>query len=213
MSLARRLRRENDALFEAALTHPFVSGIGDGSLPREVFGRWIVQDWLYLHGYVQALEAAGALAPDESARSFWCDLARLTRDEELDLHRRLARRFGLSIDTLDQATPFEATTRYLDTLEAARQHYPTLVATLTPCAVGYAEIARALDARGACTEPDYAAWIGTYTDPAFQDTVRIFEGELDRCGEDEEALPAIEEAYTEAARCELAFWEGLWRGR
>lgn len=212
MSLARQLRRDNDGLFEAARSHPFVKGIGDGSLPREVFGRWIVQDWLYLEGYVKALEAASALAPDESARSFWGDLARLTVEEELDLHRGLAQRFGLSPERLHLASPYDATTRYLSTLSAASQHYPSLVATLTPCAVGYAEIARSLQAQGTCSEPDYVAWIETYIDPVFQETVGVFEDELDRCGEGEKTLVAIKKAYRSAARCELAFWEGLWRG-
>jgi thiaminase (transcriptional activator TenA) len=212
VSLASRLREANASLFQASLDHPFVTGIGDGTLPREVFARWIVQDWLYLQGYLEALEAASRLAMDDTTRAFWRELARLTREVELDLHRGLARRFGLSIEALDEAAPFEATTDYLTTLEQACTSYPTLVATLTPCAVGYAEIARALDARGTCTEPDYAAWIATYTDPAFQDTVRGFAAELDRCGALYEALPDIEQAYTRAARCELAFWEGLWRG-
>lgn len=212
MSLSARLRRENDELFRATLSHPFVRGIGDGSLPRELFGRWIVQDWLYLQGYVEALEAARSLGPDQAARKFWGDLARMTLEVELDLHRGLARRFGVSVDGLDRAAPFESTRDYLATLKGASQNYPPLVATLTPCAVGYAEIARALAAEGTCKEPDYAAWIETYTDPLFQETVEVFTAELDRCGENQESHPAIEKAYTLAALCELSFWEGLWRG-
>ncbi|RAL20910.1 hypothetical protein DL240_14625 [Lujinxingia litoralis] len=213
MSLASRLRRENDALFEAARAHPFVRGIGDGSLPREVFGRWITQDWLYLQGYVVALDAASQLALTESSRHFWGELARLTREVELELHRGLARRFGLPINALDEAAPFGATTSYLATLKAARSSYPTLVATLTPCAVGYAEIARDLDSQNAHRPADYDAWIATYTDAAFQQSVPIFEAELNRCTAIEGAMMTIEGAYKDAARCELEFWEGLWQGR
>ena len=212
MSLSSRLRRENNTLFEAAQNHPFVCGIGDGSLPREVFGRWIAQDWLYLQGYVEALEAASRLAAEETSRGFWSELARITREVELELHRGLARRFGLSIEALDEAVPFEATVAYLEVLRAARESYPTLVATLTPCAVGYAEIARALNAQGGSRPKDYEAWIQTYMDPAFQETVQVFEAELDRCGAVEGGGLAIEGAYRDAARCELEFWEGLWRG-
>lgn len=213
--LAAKLRRKNDPLFTAALSHPFVKGIGDGSLPRDVFARWIVQDWLYLQGYVEALKVASALAPNESSQAFWGELVRVTLEVELELHRGLASRFNLSINALDNARAYEATTDYLATFKAASQSYPTLVATLTPCAVGYAEIALVLDQKGTCSEPDYAAWIKTYTDPAFQETVVLFTTELDQCGESaksEEALEAIEIAYTRAALSELLFWEGLLRG-
>ncbi|RVU40398.1 hypothetical protein EA187_20115 [Lujinxingia sediminis] len=212
MSLAHHLRRQNDALFEAARAHPFVRGIGDGSLPLETFKRWITQDWLYLQGYVVALDTASRLAPTASSRAFWGELARVTREEELELHRALATRFGLSFKTLDESAPFEATTSYLGTLNDAQSSYPALVATLTPCAVGYAEIARELAAQHARRPPEYDAWIQTYTDAAFQQTVQVFEAELDRCAAVEGDLGGIEAAYRDAARCELAFWEGLWRG-
>lgn len=212
MSVAGRLRQENAALFEAALAHPFVTGIGDGGLPRHVFGRWIAQDWLYLQGYVEALERAATLADAEDASDFWQELARSTREVELDLHRGLAARFGLTIDDLDATAPYGATTAYLAVLREAGRTYPTLVATLTPCAVGYAEIARALASRGPSPEPDYAAWVETYTDAAFQQSVGVFTEELDRCASALSDLTAIEQAYARAARCELEFWDGLWRG-
>ncbi len=212
MKFARSLYGDNAPTFRAALSHPFVRGIGDGSLPRGVFGRWIIQDWLYLQGYIDALENACLLAPDASTGLLWSKLRNLTLDEELALHRGLAEKFDLDPDDLDKAEPYHATRHYLDTLKAASRHYPTLIATLTPCAVGYAEIARELHAQNACAESDYIAWIRTYLDPAFQETVHLFEAELDRCGVDETTREMIKDACSRAAQCELAFWDGLWRG-
>jgi len=212
VSLASALREENDGLFQAALAHPFVAGIGDGSLPHATFRRWIIQDWLYLQGYIEALDRAARLAPEGDARRFWLELSRFTREEELALHRQLAQDFGLGSNEIDSASPYASTTHYLATLRAAAQRYPTLVASLAPCAVGYAEIARSLAHRGCCTAPHYAAWIDSYRAPAFQQTVQRIEAELDRCGEYAGAAPAVASAYARAARCELEFWEGLWRG-
>lgn len=213
MSLAARLRKDNAAAFDAALAHPFVRGIGDGSLPRHVFARWIAQDWLYLQGYLEALESASKLAQDQEASSLWHKLACLTRDVELDLHRGLAARFELSVEDLDASVPYEATTDYLRVLREAQGSYATLVAALTPCAVGYAEISRALASRAPCPEPDYAAWVATYTDDAFQETVVKFGDELNRCTAHATDLGPVEQAYARALRCEVAFWEGLWQGR
>jgi len=212
MSLSRKLREDNETLFAAAVSHPFVAGIGDGSLPRDFFRRWIVQDWLYLQGYIEALETAVELAPDRSTRNFWRDLARMTDEEEMDLHRGLACSFGLSTDDLDQTAPYESTAHYLLTLKSSFESYPALVGTLTPCAVGYARIARTLHARHSCPEPDYAAWIKTYMDPDFQGLVARLESEIDRYEHSIRQSKALESAYSKAARCELGFWEELWKG-
>lgn len=212
MGFARSLYEDNAPTFRAALSHPFVLGIGDGSLPREVFSRWIVQDWLYLQGYIDALEKACLLAPDTSTGLLWWKLRNLTLDEELALHQGLARKFDSGPEDLDTAEPYQATKHYLTVLKTASLDYPTLIATLTPCAVGYAKIARELHAQDTCAEPDYVDWILTYMDPAFQETVQLFEAELDRLGQCETMREIIREGYARAVQCELDFWNGLWQG-
>lgn len=213
MKTSTRLRLANAADFDAALVHPFVTGIGDGTLPRQFFTRWLTQDWLYLHGYVQALFTASQLADTDHARAFWHDLAIYTRDEELELHRQFAQRFDLSLEDLDATVPYASTTRYLTTLHRASATYPTLVATVTPCAVGYGEVGAHLATFPPSNEPDYLTWIDTYTGPEFQQTIQGFTDELDRVASTTADLSAIERAYTQATRCELAFWDGLWHGQ
>ncbi|MBS3785979.1 MAG: hypothetical protein KGY57_04115 [Gammaproteobacteria bacterium] len=212
-SLAAQIKADNTALFDAALQHPFVQGIGNGSLPKAYFARWIVQDWLYLQAYLHTLQQACHLAPDPSARRFWQDLVRLTQEEELDLHRGLAAKFGLSQTDLDNAMPYSATTEYVNTLQSANGNYAGIVATLTPCAVGYADIAQHLQAQDTCTDPDYRAWIDTYTDAAFKNAVAQFEAEIDYCGQNEQDRAVIQHAYTTAAQCEVNFWQSLWLGQ
>lgn len=212
-SLAAQIKADNAALFDAALQHPFVQGIGNGSLPKALFTRWIIQDWLYLQAYLLTLRQAGHLAPNLSARRFWQHLARLTEEEELNLHRGLAAKFSLSQTDLDNATPYSATTEYVQTLQSANKNYTAIVATLTPCAVGYAMIARQLHTQDACTDPDYRAWINTYMDAAFQNAVAQFELEIDHCGQSKEERIVIRRAYTRAAECEVKFWQSLWLGQ
>lgn len=212
-SLAAQIKADNAALFDAALQHPFVQGIGNCSLPKAHFTRWIVQDWLYLQAYLHTLQQASQLAPDPSARRFWLNLVRLTQEEELDLHRGLATKFGLSQTDLDNAVPYSATIEYVKTLQSANGNYAAIVATLTPCAVGYANIAQHLQAQNACSDPDYRAWIDTYTDTAFQNAVAQFEGEIDRCARSKKDRIVIQRAYTKAAECEVNFWQSLWLGQ
>jgi thiaminase/transcriptional activator TenA len=209
--LAARLRAEATPLRAACRQHPFVRGIGDGTLPPEVFERWVRQDWLYLKGYVDVLRRAAEAAPTPEAAARWRALHRLTVDTELALHRDFAARFGLSADELDGTAPYRATETYLRFLgQAAEAAYAVLVATLLPCGVGYVAIARDLAAGPAPADARYADWIRTYDDPAFREAVAWMEDELDAHAAD---VPAVEAAYAEGALRELAFWDALWEGR
>ena len=55
-------------IYAAILAHPFLTGLADGTLPRECFRHYIVQDAHYLRGYARALALCGAKAaqPDDT---------------------------------------------------------------------------------------------------------------------------------------------------
>jgi thiaminase/transcriptional activator TenA len=56
-----------EGIFARILAHPFVAGLTDGSLPRDAFEHYVVQDALYLVDYARALAIVGAKGPDEHA--------------------------------------------------------------------------------------------------------------------------------------------------
>jgi len=209
-SRAARLRSATAELRAACRAHPFVQGLADGSLRPQVFARWVVQDWRYLQTYVAVLDTVADAAPTADARQRWRETAALTRDEELDLHRAFAARFGLTARDLDHAPDWPATAAYTGFLRAsAARSYACGVAALVPCGVGYVTLARALAEGPPPQDPRYVDWIRTYTDPAFASAVDWMEAELDVAGGGAE----VDATYLEGARHELAFWEGLWRGR
>jgi len=45
---------------EAILAHPFITGVGDGTLPVEKFKHYVRQDYLYLIDYSRVLALASA---------------------------------------------------------------------------------------------------------------------------------------------------------
>lgn len=207
---AARLRQDAAPLRAACRAHPFVRGIGDGTLPPEVFVRWVVQDWRYLLTYVEVLQQVASAAPTAGATARWAELAAFTRDEELALHRAYAARFNLTEAELDNAPDAPATTAYTAFLrDRAAQSYGHGVASVVPCGVGYVTLAAELAAGPLPAEPRYADWIHTYADPVFAQTVAWMEAELNAAEGDEDAFAAT---YRAGAEHELAFWEQLWRG-
>ena len=58
---SQRLRRAAEAVWEAQHQHPFVRGIGDGSLDVDKFAFWVRQDYLFLLEYES--DRAGTFEP------------------------------------------------------------------------------------------------------------------------------------------------------
>ena len=58
-----QLWRSIAPIYAAILRHPFVRGLTDGSLSRDAFRFYAVQDALYLREFARALSVAAARAP------------------------------------------------------------------------------------------------------------------------------------------------------
>ena len=65
-SVSTRLHDAATPVWEACLRHPFVTGIGDGTLDMEKFRYFMLQDYLYLFDYARvfALGVVKARAPE-----------------------------------------------------------------------------------------------------------------------------------------------------
>ncbi len=91
-----RLRRLADPIWEAQFHHPFVQGIGAGTLPLEPFAHWVRQDYLYLIEYARLFAIGAARAPDLESMGRHAELAQATLHTEMELHRSYAAEFGIT---------------------------------------------------------------------------------------------------------------------
>lgn len=218
MTFDLELRAACAEAWEAQLAHPFVAGIGDGSLPRERFQHYVAQDYVFLVDYGRLLALGAARAPDLPTMRRFAELTQAILVTEMDLHRSFADGWGIDEPTLAATRPTAATRGYVDFLlrTAALGDFAELVAALLPCMWSYAEIgARLAAARtsGATDPGPYGAWVDTYADPEFTalaDWCRALAASIG-----ETAPPAtrtrMAEAFATAVAHEVAFWESSWR--
>ncbi|HEV8638832.1 MAG TPA: thiaminase II [Chloroflexota bacterium] len=214
-SFSEQLRRIADPVWEAQHRHPFVRGIGDGSLEPERFKQWVRQDYVFLIDYCRLFALAAARAPDLATMTRFADLLQATVATEMELHRGYAAEFGITKEELERETASPSTRGYVDFLlrTAALGDYLELVAALTPCMWGFAEIGQRL-ARGARpADRRYAAWIDMYAAPEFDELARWCRELLDRlaAGASPGARARAEAAFVTSSRHELRFWESAWR--
>ncbi|MDQ3030541.1 MAG: TenA family protein [Actinomycetota bacterium] len=199
MSLAQALWTDNADLAASALQHPFVRGIGDGTLPREVFVGYVAQDAFFLEAFCRAYALGLAHSPDHTALAAFADLLTGAR-EELRLHASYAARWGIDLSTVE---PTPSTLAYTDFLlaVAALGGIGVTCAALTPCMRLYAHLGQSLSTRASDT---YAEWVTTYADPAFEDLAATIERLLDAYAED---TAEVHTTYRRAMRLEIAFFD------
>jgi thiaminase (transcriptional activator TenA) len=210
--LSVRLRESAAEIWEAQHRHPFVTGIGDGSLPVERFQVWLRQDWLFLVEYARTLALGAARAPDLATMRRFADLTRSIVDDEMSLHRSYAAEFGISEAELDAEQMLPTTQGYTDFLvrTASQSDFAELVAALLPCMWGYSELGLRLAARSRPADARYAAWIEMYASDDFAELAAWCRDLTDRIeGADRERM---ERAFVTSSRYELAFWEMAWAG-
>jgi thiaminase (transcriptional activator TenA) len=92
VSLSGELRAAAADVWEAQHRHPFVRGIGDGTLPEAAFRRYVRQDYLFLIDYGRLLALGAARAPRLEWMRRFAALARAVLEDEMALHRELAAR-------------------------------------------------------------------------------------------------------------------------
>lgn len=63
MTFAQQLWAQHRDLADACLLHPFVQGLGDGSLSQARYRYYIAQDAFYLEAFARAYTLAGAKLP------------------------------------------------------------------------------------------------------------------------------------------------------
>ena len=114
--LTERLRAAASAVWDAQHEHPFIRGIGDGSLDVERFKHWVRQDYLFLTDYARMLSLAAARAPDLDAMTRLAELAHETLATEMSLHRAYAEEFGISAAELERERPAPTCRAYTDFL-------------------------------------------------------------------------------------------------
>jgi thiaminase/transcriptional activator TenA len=203
MTLSSRLWSDHADVAAEVLAHPFVRGIGDGSLQRELFAGYIAQDAFFLESFARAYALALARSRDTATLLTLADLLSGVR-QELGLHAAYAASWGIDMAGV---VPLAATSAYTEFLlaTACTQDLGVIYAAMTPCMRLYAWLGTSMDAAKA---GPYAQWVQTYADPGFEATAHSLEVLLDDQAED---TAAVRDAYHRAMRLELGFFEAALR--
>ena len=203
------LRASIDAL-------PFNTELAAGTLSRERFQTYVIQDALYLDQYARTLALAGARGPDSATLRSFADSAVGAIAVEQALHGDYLKGFGIDPGALREAQASPDCLGYTSFLLATAYHEPweVLVSALLPCFWIYWDVGNTVSRKTVAGNP-YQAWIDTYSDPAFGEAVKGVIAATDRAaaGTTEAVRERMMLAFIRSTQFEWLFWDSAYQQR
>ena len=218
MTTSQRLYQAARPIWAACLSHPFVTGIGDGTLPVEKFQYFMLQDYLYLFDYAKVFALGVVKAQDRKLMQTFSQNVHSILNGEMNIHRAYMQRLGITEDQVFAVKPALDNLSYTNyMLSVAHTGGPMeIVASILACSWSYAEIGQALaKIPGAAEHPFYGEWIQGYAseDYAAGNQALIELTDTLSQGMTEAEIARLEDIFVNCSRYELGFWDMAWEMR
>ena len=215
MSYTKLLREEADHLWEKEYMHPFVQGIGDGTLDLEKFQHYMKQDYLFLIEFSKVISLAIAKSKHLDDMGWFATLLNETLNTEMALHISFCQDFDIQekdLLTTKMSPATHAYTRHL--LEIGYSgSTPEIATAILPCSWGYSEIGKRLFKKGVPqNNPLYSRWIEMYNSDEFEQLALWIRHFIDRevktmTKANQETLKDI---FFTSTRYEYNFWNSAY---
>lgn len=205
-AFARQLWLLAEPIYLKIISHPFVSGLANGTLPEESFAHYLSQDILYLQEDNRALKMLAQKATDTHESTFLLKLA----SDGLEVENMLLSEF-LSHFNIQQATEMSVMikkyTSFL-TMQAENSTYPIAAAALLPCFWLYYRVGLFIK-KLAIQGSKYQKWVDTYSGAEYEKYILKFIDIVEKQAvlNNDSVKKHMQEAFFTSCQYELAFFE------
>tara|TARA_Y100001960_G_C14654993_1_gene817853 strand:+ start:171 stop:851 length:681 start_codon:yes stop_codon:yes gene_type:complete len=212
--LFERLKISATTEWSAYTEHVFVQQLGIGTLPESAFRYYLAQDYLFLIHLARAYALGVYKANNLKDMRHSSAAMSAILDTEMALHVKFCEKWELSPQVLELTEEASATIAYSRfVLEIGLSGDALdLHTALSPCVIGYAEIARNIvaDPQTKLEGNPYRHWIEEYASDAYQSVAKDACDYLDHLGDErltENRYPTLAKVFSQATRLEADFWE------
>ena len=212
MSFSRELKEKAAKAWEDGYNHPFVQEIGRGTLDREKFKFYLIQDYHYLLQYAKVFALATVKADTETLMLMLTNVQKSVLDE-ISLHKQYMERYGVSGEEISEIAPSLFNRTYTANMLAVGQtgDIAEILATVFPCAWTYSDYGKRLKRQYAqgLAENFYKTWIENYAGTAFEESFAWFYDTLDElvAGKTDAQREKIERIFISSVEFEYLFWD------
>lgn len=209
---AQRLRKAADVVWEQGYQQPFLRELGEGTLARERFAFYLLQDYRYLGEYGKVHALAATKTDDVDVTTFMVNVQNNILAVETSVHRSYMASYGITEEEMNhvrQSAFARAYTSNILAIAYGKDLVDILVAVL-PCAWVYADYGQRLAVEFADsleTNP-YKSWVDMYkTDEFWQGSVWLIRQIEQRVQSlSEERKQELEDIFVTGVENEYMFW-------
>lgn len=211
-----QLWKANEDVYREILQHPFLKGLVDGSLSRDAFSFYMIQDAHYLREFARALSVTAAKAPREEWSALLSTHAADTLKYERQLHESVFREYGISPKQVAGTEPAPEAFAYTSFLVATAygQSFFESLGALLPCYWIYWEVGKELKEQGS-KDATYQRWIDAYSSEEYGAAVKAVLAIVNELapGAKPDEIKQVKENYRRCARYEWMFWDSAYHRR
>lgn len=216
MNTVDRLLYATKDIWKAYNEHPFVLGIQNGTLDKEKFRYYIIQDYLYLEDYAKTFAVGVAKAKSLKTANLFAKYISVMNGE-LDVHNGYLARLEVKQEEID------AMPRSLDNLSytsymlrvAYEEGEAEILAAILSCAYSYEIIAKNIVKNNpdAIHDGFYGDWIRGYASDGYAEENIVLLEALNALTENctERQFQHLVDIFVACSRYELAFWDMSWK--
>ena len=215
MKVTERLLEATKEIWDAYNEHPFVKGIQDGTLERDKFRFYIIQDYLYLEEYAKVFAIGVAKAKSIETAQLFAKYIEVMNGE-LDVHNGYMGIFQVSEEEIAynaQSLDNLSYTSYMLRV-AYEEGEAEILAAILSCAYSYEVIAKNIVANNpnAVKDDFYGKWIQGYASEEYAKGNIVLLDILNQLTQNysEEQIQHLIDIFVACSRYELAFWEMSW---
>ncbi len=218
MPFVNDLRTRHHALWEAMVTHPFVTEMGGGTLDIAKFRNYFRQDYVFCSDLVKLTSIAIAkAAPDYEAGKVLNGFLANFLSAENDLFLNGFHDLGVSAEEYRQTEANPVTQAFGDFMvrTAWEGDLEDLLAMFYVTEGTYLDWAtRLINAGVKPNNAVYQGWIDIHSPAVLGDLVEWFEGRLNHAGAQASAAKAanLERIFRTTLRYERQFWDACYHG-
>lgn len=211
MKFSSQAWKNIDRIYNAILTMQFLQELEAGSLSREVFQHYIIQDAIYLGEFARVLAIISAKASDPDIQLQFASNARDAIQVERSLHENFFTKFAITTEVALATEPSPTCLNYTNFLIATayQDSFPIIVAAVLPCFWIYSEVGKYIKKSALSNTNPYQTWIDTYGDPDFEKSVEDVIDVVDRAAAQVsiKEQEAMNRAFYRASQFEWMFWD------
>ena len=212
MNFSDKLYASVKDIWESCYIHPFVKGIGDGTLDLDKFRYYMIQDYIYLLDYAKVYALGVVKADSEEVMQGFSNMVSSILNGEMNIHRSYMKRLGITLEEINNSKAALDNVSYTHYMLAVSYNgsLADITVSLLSCMWSYLEIGRNLSKNSGSTQHEfYGEWIRGYISKDYEKSTKWLIDLVDNltCDMGKKDLKRLEEIFITTSKYEYKFWD------